>query len=525
MPDQSIFTDKDREQIRAHGLSEEVILKQINQFKMPPPYIELVRPCVVGDGIEVIQENQVSLYSELFEKESLKGRCMKFVPASGAATRMFRALQKYYVNEKQVTKELLTSYANQGQKEAEELLIFFENIKKFAFFPMLKQILSKNGLNFDNLYIKGQYSEILRFLLTEEGLNFANIPKALIPFHSYNGNHRTAFEEHIIEAIHYVADGNRKCVLHFTVAQEHMSRFQKLTDAIIPQYEKEYNVKLNITFSIQKKSTDTIAVDMDNNPFRLTDGRLLFRPGGHGALIENLNDLRGDIIFIKNIDNVVPDHLKPETYKWKKILGGILVSLQNTIHSHLKAIYRGNFHSDTIEKILLSMEKTLSISIPKDIKSWDKGRIQDFIFQKLNRPIRVCGMVRNVGEPGGGPFWVRNKDGEISKQIVEMAQIDPNSEDQQEILRKATHFNPVDLVCGVRDWKGESFDLRNYVDPDAVFISQKSKDGKDLKALELPGLWNGAMAYWITVFVEVPLITFNPVKTVNALLRAEHQPV
>ncbi len=520
-----IFTEKDKEQIKSHGLSEEVLLKQIEQFRMPPPYVSLVRPCTIGDGIELISEKEAPVYIELFQKELLRGRCMKFVPASGAATRMFKALQKFFIEEKEITKELLKNYASQGQKEAKELLLFMEHIDKFAFFPLLKQVLNNNGLDFDSLYNAGNYTEILRYLLTKDGLNYANLPKALIPFHSYNGEYRTAFEEHIVEGIHYVSDEKKNCVMHFTVAEEHMSKFKELVKSLIPKYERKYDVRLNITFSIQKKSTDTLAVNMDNNPFRLPDGSLLFRPGGHGALIENLNDLNGDIVFIKNIDNVVPDHLKPETFKWKKILGGVLVSLQNKIHSYLAMASERRLSSqEKIGEIISFMGKILSMEIPEGIGSWDKRKIDDFIFQKLNRPIRVCGMVKNVGEPGGGPFWVRSKDGTISKQIMEIAQIDLESEEQQEILKKSTHFNPVDLVCGVRDWQGRPYDLREFVDPDAVFISQKSKNGKDLKALELPGLWNGAMAHWITVFVEVPSITFNPVKTVNALLRKEHQP-
>ena len=520
-----IFSKEDLEQIKEHGLSLEAVLRQLEQLNRPTPYLHLVRPCKIGDGIEKINPQDQQRYIEYFEQEVQKGRFLKFVPASGAATRMFRVLQRYYNKGEEISVEALSAQAAQGEKEAAEFFQFFNGLKKFAFYPNLAEVMHKRGYDIEALYDKGKYINILRFILTDEGLQYGNMPKALILFHRYNGEARTAFEEHLVEAAHYVTDTKGRAPLHLTVADEHLERFRSFLKGVRATYENRFRVAYDISFSLQKKSTDTIAVDMDNRPFRLPDGSLLFRPGGHGALIENLNDLGGDLIFIKNIDNVAPDHLKPETYKWKKILAGLLVTLQNRIHGYLRILHNGVITEKKETEIVGFMKETLALSLPEGVEHWSPEKKRDFFMSALDRPIRVCGMVRNVGEPGGGPFWVRDKSGQISKQIVEVAQIDPESEDQQAILRASTHFNPVDLVCGVRDWQGKPFDLRNFVDHDAVFISQKSKDGKDLRALELPGLWNGAMAKWITIFVEVPLITFNPVKTVNALLRAEHQPV
>ena len=519
-----IFTKKDLEQIRDHGLSVEVVLRQLEQLNSPPPYLQLVRPCTVGDGIEVISDQQAGTYIFRFEEEVKKGRFLKFVPASGAATRMFRALQRYYNSGKDIPLDVLSKRAQEGDRDSAELLEFIGGLRNFAFYPTLSRIMRDRGLEIDRLYEQGRFRDIVHFVLSPEGLGYGNMPKALVLFHRYNGQARTAFEEHLVEAANYVKDSTPSAALHFTVADEHRTRFESFLEQVRAPYQNQFDVNYKVDFSIQKKSTDTIAADMKGKPFRLPDGKLLFRPGGHGALIENLNDLNGDLIFIKNIDNVVPDHLKPTTYKWKKILGGLLITLQYTIHGYLKLLHNGTIDSERESEIRVFLQNKICMDMPGELSTWPTDKRIEFYFQALNRPLRVCGMVRNVGEPGGGPFWVRGKDGRVTRQIVEMAQIDPDSEEQQSIVKASTHFNPVDLACGVRDWEGKPFDLRKFVDEDAVFVSQKSKDGKDLKALELPGLWNGAMAEWLTFFVEVPLITFNPVKTVNALLRKEHQP-
>ena len=519
-----IFSEKDLEQIREHGLSLDTVLRQLDQLNSPTPYLNLVRPCTLGDGIKAINEEDTRFYANIFQQEVEKGRFVKFVPASGAATRMFRALQRYYNRGQDLSLDTLSERAAQGDQDSKEFLEFIRGLKNFAFYPLLAQIMREKGLDIENLYEAGRFRDIVHFILAPEGLNYGDTPKALVLFHRYDAKVRTALEEHLVEGAHYVADASSRVLIHFTVADEHLEKFRAFLARVAPEYEKELHVKYDLGLSLQKKSTDTIAVDLEGKPFRLADGRLLFRPAGHGALIENLNDLNADIIFIKNIDNVVPDHLKPETYKWKKVLGGLLIWLQEKIHGYLRLLHQSSASVPEEQDMIHFARDELKANLPDQFRAWSAGEKRNFLLNLFNRPIRVCGMVRNVGEPGGGPFWVKDKSGEITKQIVEVAQIDPDSEQQQVILKSSTHFNPVDLVCAVRDWQGNPFDLRQFVDPDAVFISKKSKGGKDLKALELPGLWNGAMAKWITFFVEVPLITFNPVKTVNALLRKEHQP-
>jgi hypothetical protein len=427
-----------------------------------------------------------------------------------------------------------------------------DGLKKFAFFRELKSALSGQGFNVDTLLEKGYFRDILRFLLTGDGLDYVNLPKGLLKFHEYPEGSRTAFEEHLVEAASYVADEDGRCPLHLTVSQEHLNGFDSSFKAVRPIYEERYGVVYDISFSMQAKSTDTLAVKLDNTPFRQEDGRLLFRPGGHGALLKNLNDIDGEIIFIKNIDNVVTDHLKPETFRWKKIMGGYLISIQNQIRDYMKKLASGDAdhqkikddrrtsnierpitqgvkkQTSTLDTLLAEaagfLDEKLLLSIPGLIKSASPEAKRSYLMERLDRPVRVCGMVKNRGEPGGGPFWVEDETGERSLQIVETTQIDLDSKEQRDIVEASTHFNPVDLVCGVRDWQGRPFDLSRFVDPKTVVISQKSKDGRDLKALEHPGLWNGSMARWITLFVEVPGITFNPVKTVNDLLRKEHQP-
>ncbi|MDZ7697016.1 MAG: DUF4301 family protein [Deltaproteobacteria bacterium] len=399
-----------------------------------------------------------------------------------------------------------------------------DKVERFAFFGDLQSVLSKNGYLADDLLKKGRFREILSFLLEQEGLNYAHRPKGLLKFHKYPWGSRTAFEEHLVEAVSYIKDAAGNCFLHFTVSPEHMDGFKTLLERVRPDYEKRFDVHYHTGFSTQDRATDTLAVTLNNRPFRQADGRLLFRPGGHGALLGNLNHINADMIFIKNIDNVVPDHLKGETFKWKQVIGGYLLQLQREIFTYMESLSSGRETTAFLDDVSAFLEESLLYPVPPEMKTASASVRRADLMERLNRPIRVCGMVKNAGEPGGGPFWVKDKDGETSRQIVETAQIDPDSRSQQGILGASTHFNPVDLVCGMKDWQGIPFDLSRFTDPDAVFISQKSKEGKDLKALEHPGLWNGAMARWITLFVEVPGITFNPVKTVNDLLRKEHQP-
>jgi hypothetical protein len=519
------FTNEDIEQIKALGITEEQIISQIATFKKAAPYVYLKRPCTIGDGIQTIQEDEIQELIRYQKEAAYAGRFIKFIPASGAASRMFKTLLRFHHKKTQIDQNEIAKKAEKEDGEYGEIIKFMDGIRQFAFFNDLKSIMKKNGLEINALVDQRQFREILDYLLFSKGLNYSNLPKGLLKFHNYSEGSRTAFEEHLVEAANYICDKEGICRLHFTVSKEHKELFKKHIDEIKTLYGQKYKVHYQVDFSIQKTSTDTIAVDIFNNPFRLQDGRLLFRPGGHGALLENLNDLDGDIIFIKNIDNVVHDRLKEHTFTWKKVLAGYLIKIQEKIFSYLERLSKGSSDKEFLAEAMEFARVELKVLPPKiKIVKSTKERI-DFLFSIFNRPIRVCGVVKNVKEPGGGPFWVRGKDGTLSLQIVETAQIDPESKEQQDILDSSTHFNPVDIVCGIRDFKNKPFKLKNHVDPEAVFISRKSKDGRDLKALELPGLWNGSMAFWNTIFVEVPLITFNPVKTVNDLLRKEHQSV
>ena len=365
------------------------------------------------------------------------------------------------------------------------------------------------------------FEKILNYLLTENGLNYGNLPKGLLKFHKYKTGERTPSEEHLAEGAMYAKTGNN-VFIHFTVSPEHQALFEKHIEEIKVDYENRFEIKIHIKFSIQKPSTDTIAVDLHNQPFRNEDGTILFRPGGHGALIENLNDIDADIIFVKNIDNVVPDRLKAETVKYKKALGGLLKEKQTQIFNFTEKL-QNDTSEETINIVKTFAENELYITLDNTFETKTNSEKARYLISKLNRPLRVCGMVKNEGEPGGGPFFVKKESGSVSLQIVESAQIDTENTEKAKIVKEATHFNPVDLVLAVKDFKGNKFDLKKYIDPKTGFISQKSKNGKELKALELPGLWNGAMANWNTLFVEVPISTFNPVKVINDLLRDTHQ--
>jgi len=383
--------------------------------------------------------------------------------------------------------------------------------------------MSEDGLDIDTLTDDGHFKEVIEYLLGQKGLGYTQLPKALLVFHRYADGNRTAFEEHLVEAVEYVRDVNGMCRLYFTVSPEHKQAFEDFLRKIVPRYEKHYGIQFSVEFSVQERATDTIAVDLENKPFRLNDGTIFFRPGGHGALIENLSNIDGDIIFIKNIDNVVHDRLKDQTFQWKRALGGCLIQIQQKIFFYLERLTKKPLDEELLDEAIEFAKNDLYI-IPSNSEDMTSSKEkQAFLISKLNRPVRVCGMVRNKGEPGGGAFWVKSKDGSLSLQIVESAQIDPESEEQQSVFRSSMYFNPVDIVCGVRDRHGKAYDLRHYVDPEAALISIKSEDGRELKALELPGLWNGAMSDWNTIFIEVPLITFNPVKTINDLLREQHQ--
>ncbi len=516
-----ILTESDLRQIRERGISTEDVLKQIETFKREAPFCRLLRPCTTGDGIIRLDGSEIERLSRSYIKAQLQGRVLKFVPASGAASRMFKVLHSAYNRLDALDIKGMEACALKGDSDCADFIEFTDNIGSFAFYPRLKWLMRENGLDLEALIQKNQWKIILEYILSEKGLSYAGMPKGLIDFHLYRNQARTPIEEHIVEALEYATDKRGVSRLHFTVSPEHEALVADEIARSRSIYEKEGR-KINAGLSFQDPSTDTVAVDLENRPFRDDQGRILFRPGGHGALLGNLNRLDGDIVFLKNIDNIVPDRLKQETCLYKKVLGGLLVELQQKSFEFLKRLERENIEREDIEKIFEFAREGLNIVPPEDLDDAGLKKRNEFLFSRLNRPIRVCGMVRNEGEPGGGPFWVENEAGS-SIQIVESVQVDPGSDRQQKILRSATHFNPVDIVCGLRDYRGRAFDLAEYRDDHAVFISIKSKGGRELKALELPGLWNGSMAFWNTVFVEVPITTFNPVKTVNDLLRKKHQ--
>jgi hypothetical protein len=514
-----MFNENDLKQISEKGISLETIEKQISDFRHGYPFTRLHAPATKENGIRTFNEKDIHELITNFERVSKDLKLVKFVPASGAATRMFKHLFEFRSlpeNRKHDTKIL-------DDEDFNSIGYMFRNLEHFAFCDDLKRIMSRAGYSIDECLKTGDFETILDFILEPKGLNYGNLPKGILKFHNYGSFSRTATGEHLVEGAHYCANRAKRVAVHLTVSPEHLSSFKDLIAYVQPYYESMFGVTYDITFSVQKSSTDTISVDLDNEPFREPDGSLHFRPGGHGALIENLNDLECDIVFIKNIDNVVPDRLKSETYRYKKILGGLLLNIQGKAFNLLKALDKKPPSEGTIAEAVLFCEKQINTTFPADFYHWIESKKVHYLQEILNRPIRICGMVKNEGEPGGGPFWVQYKHGEISLQIVESSQIDLNNPGQKKIFSESTHFNPVDLVCSLKNYKGEKFDLHNFIDHNTGFISTKSKDGRQLKALELPGLWNGAMAHWITVFVEVPIITFNPVKTVNDLLREQHQ--
>lgn len=505
-----MLTPEDKDLLVKKGISEQQIEEQLACFEKGFPFLKLDAAASIEKGMMAPAENEVKAYLEAWDtyKEGEK-IIVKFVPASGAASRMFKNLF-----------EFLGADYNTPKTDFEKK--FFDHIHSFAFYNDLNAACMDNtGKNIDALIAEKDYKPVVANLLEAVGLNYGALPKGLLKFHRYADGVRTPLEEHLVEGALYAAGKTGKVNVHFTVSTEHRELFTKLVEEKVALYAKKYGVEYSVSFSEQKPSTDTVAADMENNPFR-DNGKLLFRPGGHGALIENLNDLDADVIFIKNIDNVVPDRLKGDTVTYKKLIAGVLVTLQKQAFEYLELLDSGKYSHAQLEEIIRFLQQTLCCRKP-DIKDLEDAELVIYLRKKLNRPMRVCGMVKNVGEPGGGPFLAYNSDDTISLQILESSQIDMNDPAKKEMFEKGTHFNPVDLVCAVRDYKGNKFNLVQYVDKATGFISYKSKSGRELKALELPGLWNGAMSDWNTVFVEVPLSTFNPVKTVNDLLREQHQ--
>jgi nicotinamide riboside kinase len=513
------FSSNDFVQIYNRGISFDTILKQLKSFKKGIAKSNLIRPATINDGILNLSDNEFQQKALFFDEQKDKFKIKKFVPASGAATRMYKFLIAF-LNDFDITKETINAYIN--RKNDKELAIFIVGMEKFPFFEAVDKKLREIYPDFETLERDYKNYYFIKLLLSPDYFNSANKPKAVLPFHQYDTHIANPIEEHLNECVHYASSKNESN-LHFTVSEIHQHLFELAVDEIKDKIEKPSGITIDIGYSYQSKSTDSITIDAKDKLVKDKDGYLIFRPGGHGALIKNLNNLDADIIFIKNIDNVIQNHIDQITL-YKKALAGILIEMQQKVFENLRLIDQGKIKENDVEDMLHFLEKDFNVEMTTDFNKFTFENKISKLKELLNRPIRVCGMVKNEGEPGGGPFWVMNKKGIKSLQIVETSQIDLQDKKQEKILAEATHFNPVDLVCGIKNYKNERFDLLEFVDQKAGFIVEKSVDGKPVKNYELPGLWNGSMANWLTVFVAVPLITFNPVKTVNDLLKAAHQP-
>uniref|UniRef100_A0AB33IYX1 DUF4301 family protein n=1 Tax=Prevotella sp. GTC17254 TaxID=3236794 RepID=A0AB33IYX1_9BACT len=504
------LSPSDLKQISNHGMTPEHVEHQLQEIKRGFPFLRLEQAASINKGIIAPSTSERDQYIETWNTYKGEGHTVvKFVPASGAASRMFKNMFAFL-------------QADYNKPETDFEKAYFNHIQQFAFYEALNSCCQKNTCkDIPTLVNEGRHKDVVANMLNEKGLNYGSLPKGLLFFHSYEKGSRTPMEEHLVEAALY-ANSKGEANIHFTVSHDHLELFKQRLAEKQSFYETKFDIHYNVSFSEQKANTDTIATNPDNTPFRNEDGSLLFRPGGHGALIENLNDIDADIVFIKNIDNVVPDRLKEDTVVYKQLIAGILVTLQERAFHYLRIIESGQYNHSTLEEIIRFVQQDLCCR-KTDIKMLEDAELVIYLKNKLNRPMRVCGVVKNVGEPGGGPFLVYNNDGSVSLQILESTQIDTDNAEYSKMFTEGTHFNPVDLVCATKDYQGNRFHLPDFVDKATGFISHKSKNGKELKALELPGLWNGAMSDWNTIFVEVPLSTFNPVKTVNDLLREQHQ--
>jgi len=496
----------------------EVVEEQFQILKNGIPKINLERPAIINDGILTITDDEATYFANFFDEKKNNLKLKKFVPASGAASRMFKFLNEF-LNEFKLGEESINAYIN--RKKDKHLPIFLVAKEKFPFYKEIVEVAMTSLLDYESCEKDIQDFGFVKTMLSSKYFDFANKPKGVLPFHKYQDYNATAIEEHLNECAYY-ASSNGKSNLHFTVSEEHQNEFETIINEVKPKIENQANTEINVKYSYQNKATDVIAVDLEGNPFRDENDNIVFRPGGHGALIENLNNLNADVIFIKNIDNVIQNHIQ-EIARYKKALAGILIQYQETIFNFMKMLNSENVSNEDLNEIVKYIKSKLNISIKDDFSKYTKESKVDHLKTILNRPIRVCGMVKNEGEPGGGPFWVIDKKGKTFLQIIESSQIDSKDARQKEIFESATHFNPVDLICGIKDYNGQKFDLMRFIDKNSGFIVEKNNKGKSLRAFELPGLWNGAMAKWLTIFVEVPLITFNPVKTVNDLLKPAHQ--
>lgn len=509
---QTLFSQEDLAFLQERGSALADVEAQLAHYDHPPKPASLLRACTAGDGVVALDEGEVAELSALWERSANTLDIAKFVPASGAASRMFGSLLALLSDGVSTVQDLKTRAAG-GDARASDCLSLVEQLDDLALRDLLSLELEGRGRSLAEATVR----EILEAILYEEGLGYASKPKGLLAFHRIGGEVRTPVHEHLFEACAYASGQGDRTHLHFTVSPEHRQGFEQLVRQLLPAFEAEFVTHLRVTFSEQHAATDTLAVTPEGEPFRDENGQLLFRPGGHGALIENLGALDADVVFVKNIDNVLPAVRAKEAMRWKKVLAGLLIQVRDESFALLRALEQGR--ANALEDACTFLARRFGASPPDgaDQASWACSR--------LARPLRVCGMVRNEGEPGGGPFWVENPGlpgGAV--QIVESSQVDLDAPDQRAVFEAATHFNPVDLVCAFRRPDGSSYNLDAFVDQQAVFIADKTHGGRPLKSLELPGLWNGAMAEWNSIFVEVPSLTFNPVKTLSDLLRPAHRP-
>lgn len=505
------WSENDRETAASLGIAMEELDRQIEVLGRGISPVRLSRPCVLGDGIAAISDEERPFVLAAYEEARKEGRLLKFVPASGAASRMFR--------------DWHVAMSKGGFPDKEEGDGFLRLLGEYAFYSDMVDVVTAKGESLTDMAEKGEYQKVLNVILTAEGLNYGNLPKALVKFHRYPGGTRTALEEHLVESALYVRDQNRVARVHFTVSLEHEKAVREHLLQIVPVCEENFDTVFDFDVSIQNPAISAIAVDLDMRPFRDEDGKLVFRPAGHGTLLANLNALDADIVFVKNIDNIAADRFKDDTVLWKKLLAGHLMMTQKRIFDYLFILENPDPVAEKITDIAEFCQKSLNIELPVSFMSLAEEEKRRFLFDALNRPLRVCGMVKNDGEPGGGPFWVQSRaqDDRCSLQIVEESQVDTNDLEQKAIWSSSAYFNPVDLVCGLLDYRGRKFNLTDFVDQETSIVVKKSQKGRDIISLERPGLWNGAMAYWNTIFIEVPLTTFNPVKTVKDLLRPYHQ--
>lgn len=508
------FSEDDLQLLAAKGIDPGQVYRQMETFREGIPPVRLARAAVAGDGIVRLSGEARERLRGLYQRQSKGLQVVKFIPASGAASRMFKALFSF-LHEFDPERDSLQAYLDQPQNK--DFRVFAEGLGRFPFYGVVRARLGKSDLSEG----AGLYN-FVREMLEESGLNYGFYPKGLLPFHAYGEHLATPFEEHLKEGAAYGRSGEA-AKLHFTISPQHRELFREEARRVVGPVGERTSCHFDISYSFQKESTDTLAVTPENEPFRDGEGKLLFRPGGHGALLENLDEQEADLIFIKNIDNVVTGASLPEISYWKEVLGGHLLEVQEQAFRFSRMLGEGVADHDLIQRIRTFLETALNVRFPEGFSAYSLEQQMAVLKDKLSRPIRVCGMVKNEGEPGGGPFWITDAQGRESLQIVESAQADLGDPSQKALFDEATHFNPVDLVCGVRDAMGRKYDLMNFRDPKQGFITGKTYEGRPLKALELPGLWNGGMAYWNTVFVEVPISTFNPVKTVNDLLKPAHQ--